>query len=399
MKDQVEAAVDGLADPSREEAGRAQDLRALTEASPSRVARALLARATPWRQEEVSLLAEAANTVLRSASCRTLLRLNGELRGLSVASLHTLPGIEIGWAGLLSMQRDGYTREAATRSLAARVDPLSMRLLMLRCNDVVPQVSGAATHALTPWLTRARATAWCHALPLLEAMRRTVRASRSGVVETIDGLLAGPGAPVDAALREAAQHSRDAQTRGLAIEKLVRRPTTTTTQESILAAGLHDPHPRVRMKCARLVGSSHVPPSVRAELIPHLEASASPNVRLFALRLRRKSGGVAATPFLLAATLDPNANVRHYARRYAARTLRDSSSRLRALEQLANAGDASSRLVGALAALSDTGRSADRPAVRPFLQHGARRVREEAARTMRVLGGPPESGDAPEGST
>lgn len=285
------------------------------------------------------------------------------------------------------MQRDGYTREAATHCLASHNDPLALRLLMLRCNDVVPQVSTAATQALARWLTPSHAPAWSHALPLVEAMHRTVRASRSGVVETVDELLCRPGATIDTALSEAARTGHDPETRRLAIAKLVRRPVTAALVEDVLGRGLADAHPRVRLSSAQLVGTTDVPAPVRAALLPRLEASASPNVRLLALRARRKLDPSDAVRYLGAATLDANANVRHYARRYSARMEQVGASRDRALLCLTDPSNTANALVGALAALSDVGRAEDREHVRPFVAHAVRRVQKEAARTLAVLAG------------
>lgn len=385
MPDAIDSAIDRLVDSQHESAEIHGSLSELAAASPPRVARALIARASPWPTDAMSALARAADAVVRLASCRTLLRIDSALRGISVGPARNLEGVGLGWSGLLSMQRDGYTREAATHRLAGQQDPLALRLLMLRCNDVVPQVSSAANAALLPWLTPARAAAWSHGLPLAEAMRSTVRASRSGIPEAIDKLCAHSGSNIDTALDETAARSLDPETRRLTIEKLVARPLAATMLEEVLRRGLNDSHPRVRMTSARLVGSREVPQVVRDELLPQLEANAAPHVRLLALRIRRKADRSGATPYLLAATLDANANVRHHARRYLARVQQGSASRGGALQRLADSNVATSALIGALAALSDVGRCVDAEAVRRFVEHPVRRVRDEAMRTLGVL--------------
>ena len=329
------------------------------------------------REGDASGVESGAAAQLRDTPPGRLLAVDAVLRERRAEA--DLRGAGIGVVGLLSMQRDGYVREAATRALRGRTEPLAFRLLLVRCNDVVGEVAAAAEEGLGPWLTPGRAPALVAALPLLEALRTTVRAAHSPSLARVDVLLQSTSRHIDAALREAATSSADADTRRVAIASLAARDV------EILAVGLRDADPRVRLSSARIAASKGIPIDARRALLPALEANAAPAVRLLALRMRQQGGSEADAQAVADAVLDPNAAVRYYARRFVARLGRTVDTRGRALACLREPSASPRALVGALAALSDVGRSEDAPAIRRYADAPASRVRREARRTLALL--------------
>lgn len=109
----------------------------------------------------------------------------------------------------------------------------------------------------------------------------------------------------------------------------------------------------------------------------------SPRIREIALRyLRRREDGARHVE---TAVFDPNAGVRHHARRYATRAALHIPYRARALAVLADDSAGRRAIVGALALLSDHGTREDGARVRRFLDYSHRDVRREARRTLSLL--------------
>ena len=374
------------------EAARLDALEELRRGSAARVAAGLL----PWIVDADASVAraagEAAEVIVREAPTRSLWAVDRELRGSSSALLHGVPPRQVaalaagsgglGALALLSMQRNGYTRQAAVSWLGPIVDPLVLRLLLLRLNDVVSNVTDAAMDAVRGWLDVRKASALVAALPLLDTMTNTVRAARSGIAERARQVLAlsNPGAA--RALLAAAREASDEDVRRLAILRLV----DGSTEQAIEAVrlGLADRSPRVRLATGRWLGGARRPIAVRAAVVPLMEANPSPTLRLLALRLRRGDASEAAHQAVLARCLDGNAVVRFEARCQMRERGDGVDFRALALERLAE-GSERDELVGALAVLSDIGRREDIETVRRFLEHPVRRVAAEAERTLGIL--------------
>jgi hypothetical protein len=382
----VDAAVRGF------EASRLAALGELRRGSAARVASRLL----PWLAASEAVVAraagEAAAIVLREAPARSLWAVDRELRARSPWSLQGIPPQRVtalaagagglGALALLSMQRNGYTRETAVAWLSPLEDPLALRLLLLRLNDPVPTVAEAALAAVPAWLDLRRADALAAALPLLEAMEHTVRAAKSGIAARAEAVL-GSGSPlVRRALWAAARTAKDDDVRKAAVLRLLRGP-----DEDAIAAvtlGLRDTSPRVRLATARWVAGSGRSPAVRAAVLPQLESNSSPTLRLLSLRLRRGDGSASAHQAVLARCFDANAVVRYHARCQLRERGDAVDFRALALARLADGSDRDA-LVGALAVLSDLGRREDIPCVQPHAEHPLARVAAEARRTLEVL--------------
>lgn len=382
----VDAASDGFA------AAEADALAELLRASPARVA----ARLLPWLSDPRPRVAHAVRTaalsILRAAPARSLWAVDRELRGGSPWLFHGIPPAEVaalasgpaglGALALLTMQRNGYTRETAVSWLASVDDPLALRLLLLRLNDPVPRIVEVAEAAVLPWLDARRVEALVGALPLLEAMAHTVRAARTTIAARAESVLLLAGAALRRALRAAIAESADEDVRRLAVLRLAEG----SDEEAIAALrqGLDDRSPRVRLATARWLGSGHRSPAIVAAVLPWLERSRSPHVRLLSLRLRRDDGSPAARDAVLSRCLDGNAVVRYHARCQLRARGSDVDFRALALRCL-EPGRPGDELVGALAVLSDIGRREDIERVRAFLEHPVRRVCAEARRTLDIL--------------
>lgn len=345
----------------------------------ARQLRARMASADAWDSADV--LAGDAERLLRDAPPARLLAVDAELRR-SAANIDATTA-PFGLVALASMQRNGHVREAATRALRESRDPVAFRLLLVRCNDVVPSVAAAAEAGLLAWLSETHADAMTEALPLIDALGRTVRAAASASLSQLSHLLAAPSHAIDRALAAAVRTSHDERTRRLAIERLAKRDPPDETLTRILALCLGDADPRVRLASARLAASKRTPVQVRETLLPMLERDRAPSVRLVALRTRYQADPEQAARAIARATLDPNGNVRHHARMYLARSSHGFDTRAEALARLSQAEVTT--LIGALAALSDVGLRADIAAIDPFSTHGNARVRREAARTLACL--------------
>jgi HEAT repeat protein len=280
------------------------------------------------------------------------------------------------------MQRNGYARQAAVSWLAPMRDPLALRLLLLRLNDVVSNVTTAAMDAVRDWLDVRRADAIVAALPLLETMTRTVRAAHSGIAERAQEVLALSNPATVRALLAAARASKDEDVRRLAILRLAGGSDEQAIEAVRL--GLDDRSPRVRLATGRWLGAARRSVVVRAAVAPLLEHNPSPTLRLLAVRIRRSDASEEAHRAVLARCLDGNVVVRFAARCQMRERGDGVDFRALALERLAE-GSERDELVGALAVLSDIGRREDIETVRRFLEHPLRRVAAEAERTLGIL--------------
>lgn len=365
----------------------------LLEDSPVRVAPQLLRWLVDPRPVTVRAACAAAVEVVSQARTRSLWAVDRALRersewllgGVRRERLAQLArGAEgLGALTLLSMQRNGYTRQDAVSGLVGRSEPLVLRLLLLRLNDPVPLVAAAARDVLWSWLEPRRSSALAEVLPLLASMHHTVRAAHSGFAERADALLERATPALREALRRAIERSRDEDVRAAAVLRLARGAFEDAA--FALHRGLSDHDPRVRHMVARWMERASLSPELRHAVLPALHDNPSPRLRLLSLRLRRGDDSDSTREALLQRCFDGNAVVRYHARRML-RSRGDESDFYALAQQRLAATDSSPReLVGVLAVLSDIGRRADIERVRPFLRHPVRRVAAEAERTLGIL--------------
>lgn len=387
-------AIDRYADAAARgmDAARLDALAVLRRGSPARVAARLLPLLDQDDPAVARAAGEAAEVVVRHAPSRSLWAVDRELRGTGLSTFHGVPPRRVdaltsgpgglGVLALLSMQRNGYTREAAVCRLMHVEDPLVLRLLLLRLNDVVRNVTDAAMEAVRGWLDLRRVDAIVAALPLLETMASTVRAARSGIAERAERVLGAAGAGVRRALWAAASESKDEDVRRLVILRLVEGSDEDASEAVRL--GLADRSPRVRLATSRWLASARRPAAVYAAVLPLLDDNPSPTIRRLAVRLRRGDPSEEAHRAVLARCLDGNAVVRFEARCQLRQRGDGVDFRALALQRLGEARERD-ELVGALAVLSDIGRREDIERVRTFQDHPVRRVAAEARRTLGIL--------------
>ncbi|MBL8972787.1 MAG: hypothetical protein JNK56_19530 [Myxococcales bacterium] len=148
--------------------------------------------------------------------------------------------------GLLSCHNNGYVREAAVRTLAARSEGLPW--LLLRVNDWVPAVRMRATTALVERLTAGHVSALLECLPLVWRLRELTRLDHRDLVTRIVAALADLS---DEILTAALDHE-DRWVRRAVLQLLVERGRITLPQ---IGRALDDVDLAVRLRAAELVPS------------------------------------------------------------------------------------------------------------------------------------------------
>jgi HEAT repeat protein len=224
-----------------------------------------------------------------------------------VARLSQLPE---GWAavGIASVHRDGHVREAAVRALSWRDEPggLEIPFLVLRMNDWVAQVRGAARTAMEARLSAHHADGLLRALPLILALKLRRRDDHRSFVDAVLALLGSPpcrpallrgtlardravrrgsfrlalGAEtVDLDLLHRALSDDDLVVRAEAAAD-VGRVTPGDQRRLLLERALRDPTSLVRRRAVRLIAGE--PLEWRKRLLDELLTDSTPMVRMTA---------------------------------------------------------------------------------------------------------------------
>ena len=285
----------------------------------------------------------------------------------------------LGPLAIASVQRAGVVRERAIRALGRRPEAPVLALLLVRLNDPVAQVRGAARAALEKRLVPANAAVFARYLPLVEGMATWVRTAGDALAERIQALLERE--PLT--LREYSRH-RDADVRMGCYRLLARRHRGHEQMALVLRAAFADGDPRVRHLAATLaLDLQYTPKSLRPALLDDMWRDRSPRIRRTALRELCRLGQ--AERYVRASVFDVNADVRFVARQQALRLELGIQYRATALAALAAPDSDKRQLVAALATLSDNGMQADCATVDRFRHHAIAAVRREADRTARIL--------------
>jgi len=268
----------------------------------------------------------------------------------------------------LSMHRNGRVREAAVRALDRSGSPRSLRWLVLRCGDWVPQVRDAARSAVEQWLSPPHAAELVDVLPILHGDRF------------------GRGRP-----------SNDMRTR---IERLLRDPMARPAIE----AGAVSPSRSVRRACVRLLIDFGADVSLLERAIPTKDVVAiaaiarslptagaanrrtgellfdSPMARFRAEGLWRltKEDAPGVEDLVSGALCDPAPSVREVAQRWLSIHGDDPAEEYRAMLDT----DPESALLG----MGDRPDTTDGDTARRFLDDDRRRVKLAALRLLAQLG-------------
>jgi hypothetical protein len=277
--------------------------------------------------------------------------------------------------------RSGYVRAAALDRLARAFDPLCAAAALVRLTDFVRVIADNAQRILEAHLRPNAAPILARTLPLCERLGDRWRASP--LFTRIPELLCQPSPLCERALWAAARDDHEPGLTRAACRLLARRFAGDPRLPEVYALALAASSPQTRRWAAEaIVAPRQTPTATRRRFLTRLADDRSPAIRLLAVQAwAREADGEAQ---LIAAAFDGNAEVRHRARVYLARRGAAIDYRARALETLAR-GSSAAAMVGALATLSDFGRSDDLAAVRASVDDPRPRVAAEARRTAGIL--------------
>ncbi|MGW3091157.1 HEAT repeat domain-containing protein [Streptomyces sp. NPDC001108] len=339
--------------------------------------------------DDPALAAHRLDGLLRAATPAELMRLESGYRGRhyglgflgGVSSSEdltgdgTVPGNHaLAVAALMSFDRSGYLREAGVARLAQapEEDSFPVPFLLLRLNDPVGHVRDLARDAVTARLGAGHVGLLVELLPFLDKLRGRHRAGR--LLTVVEDLLLRSGTQ---AMWEGVR-SGDAPLRASCLRRLAR-----TDPVPAVTAAFATRDPALWQWAARTATSKRLAPADQDAVLPCLEHSSSPRIRLRGLRARaRRADG---EPHLRRAMLDKDARVRYHSRAalYALGHTDLAPQVYRDALKAASPPDAV--LIGALGGLSDLGTADDVPRVVDLLAHPRVLVRAEAWRTLGIL--------------
>ncbi|MBE1549066.1 hypothetical protein GGC64_003090 [Mycobacterium sp. OAS707] len=324
---------------------------------------------------------DAALRVLSAMRPRTWLRLDVELRSLR----HIFrPGDEwrqitdAAWAGansvallLTACSGDGRQRQRSVQSPLMRSDQRLLPVLLIRTADWAKPVRDDACQALPPALDSADTEGLMRAISVAMVMTDWQRGdvAIAAVTEAMrtrsDGML------------DAARISADVRVRRLAYR--VWLESSRTDSDAIIAAALTESD----IICQRLSVDAAVRAAVRTgrrDALDRLLTSRFARVRVEALAGLVQIGHPEAGEAFLA---DRSAMLRATAQWAMRRAGRDAAERYRAM--LASGDDSVVR--AAVAGLGECGTADDAQLVARFIRHARPRIRAEAIRAVRRVGG------------
>lgn len=324
---------------------------------------------------------DEALRVLSAMRPRTWLRLDAELRGLR----HWFrPGdqwqqlTDAAWAGsnplallLVACSGDGHMRQRAVLTPLMGSDQRLLPVLVIRSADWVKQVRVDARRVLFEALYAADGDGLIRAAGVAMEMRDWSRGDFA-VAAVSEALRTGTGGALDAA-----RASDDIQVRRLAYRLWLE--SGHANSDAVMQAALSE---RDNI-CQSLVAEAAVRAAVRdgrRDTLDRLLAARFARVRVEALAGLVRIGQPGAAEDFLA---DPSAMTRATAQWAMRRAGRDAAERYRMM--LASGDD--SRLRGVVAGLGECGTADDAESLVGFLRHDRPRVRAEAVRAVRRLGG------------
>ncbi|MGA5545224.1 HEAT repeat domain-containing protein [Mycobacterium sp. NPDC051198] len=317
--------------------------------------------------------------VLSSVRPRTWLRLDTALRKVWHPSYRWRQIIEAAWHSsdsvallLTACSGDGRQRQRAVNSRSMRDDQRLLPLLLIRAADWAEPVRVDAAAALPAMLADADADALIAATGVAMAMRdwrrgeHAVAAVTEALRRRTDGTL------------DAARMSGDVHVRRLAYRVWLEQAQPDST--AVVEAALTERDNVCQSLCVEAVVRSAIRRR-QSDTLEHLLGARFTRVRAEALAGLVQIGRPEAGEPVLA---DRSATVRATAQWAMRRAGRDAAARYR--ELLFSVDDA--HLRGVVAGLGECGTNDDVELVCCYLEHDRPRVRAEAVRTVRRLGGP-----------
>jgi hypothetical protein len=265
---------------------------------------------------------------------------------------------------------DGHARESAVA--ASPIDGFLLPVLVLRTADWVPQVREQARRSLAVALQAADGPALLTAASISAAMGSWERGGHA-----LDAVAAALRSASEETLASARTH-QDRRLRRLAYRLWLER----AQHGDVLHAALHEPDVVCRVLCAERIVAEAVRDE-RVDLLGRLLEEGSAKVRIEALTALVKLGRPEAGEAHLA---DRSAMMRATAQWAVRREGRAPAT----LYRRALATDsAAGRTRALVAGLGECGTHRDVDVLLPFLEHASPRVRAEAVRAVRRLGGSP----------
>ncbi|WP_345430643.1 HEAT repeat domain-containing protein [Actinoallomurus vinaceus] len=268
--------------------------------------------------------------------------------------------------------RDGRRREAALASAVFRTEGFLLPALVLRTADWVPQVREQAWRSLAAALRAADGPALVAAAGVAVAMGSWARGDRA--LETLMAALRS--APVETLA--AARAHRDLGLRRAAYGAWLE--SGRGRHQEVMDAALSEPDPVCRVRCAERLVTEAVRDE-RPDVLERLLEEGSAKVRVEALTALVKIGRPQAGAAHLA---DRSAMMRATAQWAVRRTGREPAALYR---QALTADSEPGRTRALVTGLGECGTLHDVEVLLPFLGHPSPRVRAEAVRAVRRLGG------------
>jgi HEAT repeat protein len=300
-----------------------------------------------------------------------------QIRKRDVRRLSVRTGHFTATCSVLSLHWSGHVREEAVRQLASAEGPVAVPFVLLRLNDWVEEVRGAAVDAVRQWLDRSDLTPLALNLPLVTRLAGPVRSHHPGLVAEIQHRLLAEDPP-NALL--SACHSRDRPVRRQAFSLVLNLPGGNLG--GLVDAGLASFDPVIRLRTLRRAVATGALSPDDERIDRALEDSFMP-VRREALQALAEASIDKSEGALHRAVLD-----RHPAMRYTARWLLSRRSEEdfagRYKEVLAQPASRT-LLAAALGGLGEVGTPDDLPAVVPFLSGPTARIRAAAVRAAAKL--------------
>lgn len=322
---------------------------------------------------------DKALLVLSTMRPRTWLRLDIELRRLwhPGGRWRRITDAVWGRSGSLALlltacSADGRRRQRSVNAPLMCRDQRLLPILVIRTADWVEPVRSDARRALPSALDAADGDALIRAVGVATAMRDWRRGD-GAVAAVTEALRARSDGTVDAA-----RQSNDFHVRRLAYRVWLEPGRADSAR--VVEAAMTEPDNVCQSLCVDAAGRS-VAPRRQRDMLLHLLGARFARVRVEALAGLVRVGHPEAGESLLP---DRSATVRASAQWAMRRAGLDSAERYR--ELLSSVDD--SHLRGVIAGLGECGTSDDAELVCGYLEHDRPRVRAEAVRAVRRLGGP-----------
>lgn len=280
--------------------------------------------------------------------------------------------------GVASFHPYLQVRLAAVSKLRDSTDGREIPFLVIRLNDWVPVIAAEAGHVLERRVLPRFAAAWVDALPLLLRLGPHTRRNPNELVGRVFAMLR---APEQTDVLQAAFGSGDRDARRTCARLLRESDAAPDAHVAFVTTALRDGDPVVRRE-AVAGARQHFADDALEALLPTVLADPYPPVRRDALAAAAERLGERATPWLIGGLLDRGRSAREFAQFHLARrgVLTDFAGYYR--EQIDAVAGAPGRLAVATAALGETGRASDAPALVPLLAHARPAVRRAAARAL-----------------